>query len=148
MRRFKTHCRTAKNDLPTDRQTANGAKAGRLSSHPLLLGSRLEELAAAVAGSPLEGGDGGSPAMVTVHDGRQRGEEGRRPEVRLHAAVLVAARVVVVVVVDARHLGAGQAGDAAPGVAARVAAVVALAELRHPWRLGARRRGEARRWRR
>lgn len=109
-------------------------KAGRLSSHPLL-GSRLEELAAAVAGCPLEGGDGGSPAVVAVHDGRQWGEEGRRPD---HAAAVLAvvARVVLVVVVDARHLGAGQAGDTAPGVAALVADVAR--PRRRPWWLGAR----------
>jgi hypothetical protein len=44
-----------------------------------------------------------------------------------------------VVVIDARHLGAGQAGDAAPGVAALVVAK----HRRRPWWLGARRSGEA-----
>ena len=80
-------------------QTTNQVKAGCLSSHPLLA-SRLEELAAAAAaggrgGCPPEGGDGGGPVLA-VHDGWQRGEEGR-PEV-LDPVVVVG---VVVMIVDA-----------------------------------------------
>jgi hypothetical protein len=73
-------------------QTTNQVKAGCLRSHPLL-NSCLEELTTAVAGSPLEGGAGGSP-MLAIHDGWQRGEEGR-PEVL--DAVVVVARVIMVI---------------------------------------------------
>ena len=109
------------------RQPAIGEKTVRLSSHPLL-GSCLEELAAAVAGCPLERRDVGGAAMVAVHDGWQRGEEGRRSRGLLQAAV------------DVWHIGARQTGHATLGVAARVANV---AEPWWPWRLGARGHGEA-----
>jgi hypothetical protein len=82
---MQPQCRTAKNDLPTENQ----AKAGWLSSHPLLLGSCLEEL----TGGPLEGGAGGS-LMLTVHDGWQRGEEGR---LEVLDAAIVVVRVAVLV---------------------------------------------------
>jgi hypothetical protein len=110
------------------RLPAIGEKAVCLSSHPLLLGSCLEELAAAVAGCPLEGRDVGDATMVAVHDGWQHGEEGWRPRGLLQAAV------------DVWHIGARQAGDATLGVEVRVANV---AEPWWSWRLGARGHGEA-----
>lgn len=93
------------------------------------LKSCLEELTAAIGScGPLEGG---STPVFTVHDDRQRGEEGC-PEV-LDAVVVVN----VFVIVHARHLRAREARDAAPGVR------VSQLRLRDD---GVWRRGKACRW--